>query len=159
MNISDNVIDGREVIDIVTRAEKADYHRVKAELEELREKLRYANGIARKRDCARAQDCIAQLDSQARDILNDLEDEFEDIDAFEELHSEMESATGGHPDNATAIAEDYWVDYVQQLMEDLGYMTKNADSVLVIDWEATANGVAQDWTHVTLNSGESFYIR
>ena len=159
MNISDNVIDGRSVIDIVTRAEKADYHRVKAEMGELREKLHYANGIAKKRGCARAQDCIAQLDYQARDILDELEDEFEDIDAFEELHSEMDSATGGFPEHATAISEDHWEDYVQQLMEDLGYMTKDADSVLVIDWEATARGVAQDWMHVTLDSGESFYIR
>ena len=159
MNISDNVIDGRDLCDLAQRVEDAEYHRIKNELEELREKASYAMQFAIKRRRAQAADCLMALREAARDIIENLEDEFEDIEAFEELYEEVERATGGYPQNATIVAEDHWEDYVQQLMSDLGYVNSDTDSVLVINWEATANGVANDWSHVTLESGESFYIR
>lgn len=44
-------------------------------------------------------------------------------------------------------------------MRDIGFWPDGADNVLVIDWTATANNVANDYSHVTLDNGYSFYIR
>jgi DNA repair exonuclease SbcCD ATPase subunit len=57
----------------------------------------------------------------------------------------------------TLIPESEWIDYVRDLAEDIGAVGKNSDWV-VIDWEATAKNMAQDYNTVTYQ-GEDYYVR
>lgn len=159
ISINDNVINGRDLVELVEKAKKAEYHRVYSELQDLKDKANYAMQFAKRRGKDAAYDCLLALRNQARDIMDDLDDDFEGIDAFEELLEGASNATGGHPENATIIAASYWEDYVKELVRDLGYINADADNVLVIDWEATANGIANDYTFVELEDGEEFFIR
>ena len=56
------------------------------------------------------------------------------------------------------IHRDYWVEYCQQLLEDIGYMPKDLPSWIVIDREATADNMEADY-HVVDFGGEDYLIR
>ena len=157
MNITDNYIDGREVEELVQRA-KDEYYPLRSALNDLLKKCYAAGRVYYKRRGANNR-CLDILIGQAEMLNADLDEEFEDIGSFEELYEEADRATGGHPEYAQIIAEDNWEDYVQQLMGDLGYLSEGGGNVLVIDWTATADNVANDYVHTTLDNGYSFYIR
>ena len=58
----------------------------------------------------------------------------------------------------TLIRYDNWVAYARDLTIDCGYMPSDIPSFLVIDWEATANNIAADYTTVDFD-GVEYYIR
>lgn len=56
------------------------------------------------------------------------------------------------------IPHEIWVDYVEDLLKDIGDIPNNLPSYIVIDWESTAENIAVDYTTVTYN-GDDYYIR
>lgn len=58
------------------------------------------------------------------------------------------------------IAEDYFEDYAQQLVEDLGMLPEGTSDVITsnIDWKGVAADLLHDYTSVRLD-GEDYYIR
>ena len=78
--------------------------------------------------------------------------EIEEIDNVEnELGSEFEYGV-------TLVDVDDWEEYVEELLEDTGYIPKDFPSWIEIDWKATANNVRQDYTEVTYQ-GNSYLGR
>ena len=78
--------------------------------------------------------------------------EIEEIDDVEnELGSEFEYGV-------TLVDVDDWEEYVEELLEDTGYIPKDFPSWIEIDWKATANNVRQDYTEVTYQ-GNSYLGR
>ena len=78
--------------------------------------------------------------------------EIEEIDSIEvELGSEFEYGV-------TLVDVDDWEEYVEELLEDIGYIPKDFPSWIEIDWEATANNVKVDYTEVTYQ-GNSYLGR
>lgn len=51
----------------------------------------------------------------------------------------------------TLIEEDEFEDFVEQDLEDCGYISKDFPKWIEIDWEATANNVRQDYSEVVYN--------
>lgn len=85
----------------------------------------------------------------------DWEDELEQI---EEINN-IEDSIGSEFDyGVTLVREDYWEDYVEDLLVEIGYLPKDLPSWIEIDWEATANNVKVDYTEVEYQ-GQTYYGR
>lgn len=81
---------------------------------------------------------------QAKAKLEDAEADFDqdELKELEELESEIPEWCHGN----TLIHESYWVDYVKQLLEDVGDLPKDLPSYVVIDWDATADNIKADYS-------------
>lgn len=73
------------------------------------------------------------------------QDELNQITCIDEIDNEM----GSEFNHGTIlIPEDDFTDYVIDLLEDCGYISKDFPSWIEIDWEATANNVRQDYSEI-----------
>ena len=91
------------------------------------------------------QDSDYELDFEVdfldyEDFLGEFPDIHEFYEFFNELNDDSEFESG-----TAIIHEDYWVEYVQELLEDIGDLPKDLPSYIVIDWKNTANNVMDDY--------------
>lgn len=84
-------------------------------------------------------------------------DDQDELDALIELREQCEDY-GDWRHGETLVAWSYWEEYVRQMCEDIGDIPRNIPDYIVIDWLATSDNIAQDYTEVTFD-GESYYIR
>lgn len=134
---SDKVIDSR---DVIARIE---------ELESEREDLESAIEEAEtEEDQQEAQKALEDWDSsEYGDELMALKYLQEECECYSDwVHGE------------SLISSYYWVDYVQELVSDIGDLPRDIPDYLVIDWEATAENIAADYSIVDFN-GQDYYIR
>lgn len=61
-------------------------------------------------------------------------------------------------ENNPLILKDDWVDYVQELCEEIGAVPRDTPSYIEIDWKATAENVRADYNSVEFN-GLTYYYR
>ena len=61
-------------------------------------------------------------------------------------------------DGATLIPESDWEEYVVDLLKDCGYISNDVPWWIVIDWAATADNVAADYSTVDYD-GDTYYYR
>ena len=76
----------------------------------------------------------------------DFEDELKEIEEIDDVENELGSE---FEYGVTLVDVDDWEEYVEELLEDTGYIPKDFPSWIEIDWEATANNVKIDYTEVT----------
>lgn len=89
------------------------------------------------------------------EFLSKWEDEISHINEINGLEKEIGSEFGH---GEYMIPSDEWEDYVQDLVQDCGYISKDFPSWIYIDWERTAKDVAYDYMVVTYQ-GEDYYVR
>lgn len=58
---------------------------------------------------------------------------------------------------ATLIADHYFTDYVQEMLQDCDVIPRDFPVYVEIDWDATARNVAVDYTTTTIQGREYFY--
>ena len=85
----------------------------------------------------------------------DFEDELKEIEEIDDVENELGSE---FEYGVTLVDVDDWEEFVEQDLEDIGYIPKDFPSWIEIDWEATANNVRQDYTEVTYQ-GNSYLGR
>ncbi|KKS05289.1 MAG: hypothetical protein UU59_C0051G0009 [candidate division WWE3 bacterium GW2011_GWE1_41_27] len=97
----------------------------------------------------------AQEDFEAAqaDLATWIEENQEELDELNGLEKEVSEWMHGN----TMIPESEWVSYVQDLADDLGAVG-DSHSWLVIDWEATADGVRMDY-HEVKYQGVTYLVR
>jgi len=111
------------------------------------------------------QDLIDELQAE-RDALEDnpeklLEWKEANEDELSELLSVREqgqSVTTEWEFGEALIRESYWVEYVQELLADIGDLPKDLPVYIAIDWEQTAKNIRVDYSEITFN-GETYLIR
>ena len=112
-------------------------------------------------DVIDSRDVIARIEELETDKALAFEDgedfDEEELDALIALREQCEDY-GDWSYGATLVAWSYWEEYVSQLCEDIGDLPRNMPDYIVIDWQATADNIAQDYTEVDFD-GESYYIR
>lgn len=97
-----------------------------------------------------AGDDLGEVDNEVEeqekleDFKNLWESELEDIQAIDDIEDVVSEFYSGE----VLIREDYFTDYVKDLLEDCGYIPKDFPSWIEIDWEATADNVRQDYMEV-----------
>ncbi len=83
------------------------------------------------------------------------EDELKEIEEIDDVENELGSE---FEYGVTLVDVDDWEEFVEQDLEDIGYIPKDFPSWIEIDWKATANNVRQDYTEVTYQ-GNSYLGR
>jgi hypothetical protein len=147
----DKIIDSRDVIARI------------AELEEEREA--YAEEVAT------AQDAVNDLDEETpdageaealRDALAALsvwdEDNGDELHALKSLADEAANYSRDWRHGETLIHGDYFIQYIEELLQDIYDLPRKLPDYLVIDWEATAKNIEHDYTSVDFD-GEEYLIR
>lgn len=83
------------------------------------------------------------------------QEEIDQITCIDEIEDEIGSEFDF---GVTLIPEDDFTDYVIELLEDCGYISKDFPSWIEIDWEATAENVKQDYSEIEYE-GETYLYR
>lgn len=88
-------------------------------------------------------------------------DEADELERLEKLLDELRGRGTSHdwggdtyPD--VLIADSHFPEYAQELAEDIGAIQRGV-SWIVIDWEATANGLKQDFRSVDFDGAEYWH--
>ena len=82
-------------------------------------------------------------------------------DLRDELQPLLDLKDEGIPDwnyGATLIPESDWEEYVEDLVKDCGYISNDVPWWIVIDWAATADNIAADYSTVDYD-GDTYYYR
>jgi len=100
---------------------------------------------------------LNDLEAEDGDGKDGLEaEEIERRDAIREL---LEDIGSEDDDGVTLIPEDGFVEYAQELAEDIGAVEDfSAWPATCIDWQAAANDLATDYSTVEFD-GESYYYQ
>ena len=81
-------------------------------------------------------------------------DNLEELEALRGLKDEVSEWDDGN----TLVPEDDWIDYVQELLIDIGDLPSDLPWYIEIDWEKTAENIAQDYGTVDY-MGATYYYR
>lgn len=92
-----------------------------------------------------------EIESWGEDWL----DEIDQIFCIDEIEDEIGSEFDF---GVTLIPEDDFTDYVTDLLEELGYISKDFPSWIEIDWEETADNVRQDYSEIEYE-GKTYLYR
>lgn len=69
----------------------------------------------------------------------------------------MENEVSEWDDGATLIAEEYWVEYVEDMLKDCGDLPQDIPHYIAIDWEQTAENIKEDYSYVEYQGTTYFY--
>ena len=89
-----------------------------------------------------------------------------DLEEFEQLTNILEELKGQGGDEQwqgdwypiTLISEVYFVEYAQELCQDIGAIPDDFPSYIEIDWEVTARNIQMDYSEVEID-GMTYYFR
>jgi antirestriction protein len=89
-----------------------------------------------------------------------------DLEEFEQLTNILEELKGQGGDEQwqgdwypiTLISEVYFVEYAQELCQDIGAIPDDFPSYIEIDWEVTARNIQMDYSEVDID-GMTYYFR
>ena len=84
------------------------------------------------------------------------EDDLQTIEEIDDLENEVSNSEWDY--GLTLIPERYFEEYVQDLITDCGYISKDFPSWIEIDWETTADNVKADYSEVEFR-GDTYYYR
>lgn len=124
--------------------------------------------IARVRELERDMEDAAEDDDAESEVMEDGEsikvnsafgaDEYRELCALRELSDEAEGYDADWLHGACLIKEDYFPEYCQQLLSDIGDLPRDIPHYIVIDWEATAENLKADYTAVDFD-GVTYLVR
>jgi hypothetical protein len=135
------------MVDISNRDDVIDSRDVIARIEELREEIEGIEG----------EDFDAgKVGGPDDPVSTELRDE---LAALEALADEASNYAADWTHGETLIRESYFVQYAQELADDIGAIDRNAKWPLsCIDWDKAANELKADYTEVDYD-GVSYWIR
>lgn len=103
-------------------------------------------------------DCYEEIRFQEEEIeswVEGWEDEISEVSDIDLIEDEVGSEFGY---GTTLVLDDYFTEFVEDMLKDLGYISKNFPTWIEIDWEATAENVKEDYIEVKyLNN--TYYAR
>lgn len=158
---TDDVIDSR---DVISRIEELE-----SEREDLASEVKDA--LAARDEAETAADMDGEDESsretfgEAVDALRSAESDLEtwdeekgeELTALKSLASEAEGCSDW-VHGATLIHDAYFPTYAEDLVSDIGDLPCDLPGYIVIDWEATANNIQQDYMSVDFD-GQTYWVR
>jgi hypothetical protein len=150
----DNVIDSRDVIQRIEELEDERDGYVSA-IEVAKQDASVLTGKNQEEEIEEAGNAIDKAEDDLRDWDNDNGDE---LKSLKSLADEGSNCSGDWIHGESLINDEYWVQYVQELLEDIGDLPKDLPHYIVIDWEKTAENIQVDYSSVDFD-GTTFWIR
>jgi hypothetical protein len=83
----------------------------------------------------------------------------DDYDEYKELKAICEAEGGEFTSGTTCIKDEYFEEYAEELVQEIGDMPNGVPSYIVIDWVATAENIKQDYTNFTIGNDTYWYRR
>ena len=113
-------------------------------------------------DTINIRDIIERIEA-LEDECDGLENECQELQTLLSIMDELNGQGGdeqwrGDWYPLTLIHENYFVDAMRQLMEDVGDIPHPFPSYIVIDWEATAENLRVDYSSVEIE-GHTYWFR
>lgn len=133
---TDNIIDSRDVIE---------------RIEELEDEIRSLIEERGYEEFDVEMELIDESDEEYWDLK-------EELDILKDLEEQCEQYAPDWEYGEALIHEDYFVDYCEQLLRDIGDLPNDIPWYIEIDWEATAENLKMDYSVVDFY-GETYYIR
>lgn len=148
-----------QVSDITERVEELDdeLDSLKQDVEDLTEEATEAEG-------EEDYDAAIEARDKAEKALRAWTEEWgEELAKLKALLEELCGYGGDHQWNGDwypqmLIDKEYFVDYAEQLVKDIGDVADNVPSYVVIDWKATADNLLADYSEVEIE-GRTYYYR
>lgn len=81
-----------------------------------------------------------------------------ELESLKKLSRECEGIASDWQYGEPLVRRSYWVEYVQQLLEDCGEIPSNLPHYIAVDWDATARNIEADYTSVDFD-GVEYLIR
>jgi hypothetical protein len=154
---SDDIIDSR---DIIERIEELQSERADLESAVESASLTLADALDPSSALATDKDEIEALQENLKDAREYLKD-WDGADELKALLALQEEAEGYAEDwhhGTPLVRESYFMEYCQEMLEDMGDLPKNFPSYIVIDWDATADNLKMDYTEVDFD-GVAYLVR
>lgn len=92
------------------------------------------------------------------DKRGDRSEAVKEYNELSDLEQSGESYASDWLHGETLINADYFAQYAEELVKDIGDLPRNMPGYLVIDWEATADNLKADYTEISFR-GSTFLIR
>lgn len=97
-------------------------------------------------------------DSALKDaVLALTEIDHEEYDMYVELKHLCDSESSEFNSGTTCILDEYFEEYAEELVIEIGDLPKTIPSYIVIDWTATASNIQQDYTSFVINNDTYWY--
>ena len=94
-------------------------------------------------------------EEEIQEWKEDWEDDLQEIDQIDKI----EYTLGNEFEyGVTLVREDYWEEYVEDLLIEIGYLPKDLPCWIEIDWASTAYNVKKDYEEV-LYQGDTYLGR
>jgi hypothetical protein len=94
-------------------------------------------------------------EEEIQEWKEDWEDDLQEIDQIDKIEYTLGSE---FEYGVTLVREDYWEEYVEDLLVEIGYLPKELPCWIEIDWVSTAYNVSQDYEEV-LYQGDTYLGR
>ncbi len=117
--------------------------------------------ISKGQDVVDSRDIIArikELEEERAALVDDIIVADVAADPYMKALAEECEGCGDWEHGATLIHESHWVEYVEDLVIDISDLPKNFATYIVIDWQATADNIAHDYSKVSWGE-DRYYIR
>ena len=102
---------------------------------------------------------IAEKESEIQECEFEYNKYAEELEELEALKEEISNNSDeGFEYGIQLIHENYIDDYLDELLEDCGYIPKDFPHWIEIDWQATYDNMKEDYNEIELN-GNTFYVR
>lgn len=88
-------------------------------------------------------------------VIEREEDEQDELDALYDLQEESSNV---FENEESFISDDYFEDYIEEMIKDAGYISQEFPSWIVIDWSETADNLKIDYTSYEFR-GTTYWAR
>jgi hypothetical protein len=160
---TNKVVDSRDVIKRLRDLED--------EREDLVDEIAEANQDLVDHDVARDPNAPDDPDdAQARKAISDRLEQYqtdltdwdglngEELAGLRKLNEEGEALTGEWTHGVSLINRTYWIEYVQELLTDIGDLPAKIPHYIAIDWDKTADNIEANYSELEWD-GETFLVR
>jgi uncharacterized protein (UPF0335 family) len=156
---TDDVIDSRDVIERIEELEDERQELVGA-IDGSQDDLKDAQDDTSvlQTDAAEESALFQKIGDAESALINWDEENGEELTALKNLADEGANESSDWAYGETLIHENYFTEYAQQLVEDIGDLPRGFPHYIVLDWEQTAENIKVDYSTVDFD-GETYYIR
>lgn len=153
-----DIIDSR---DIVSRFEELRDEResLESDVEEKEEAATdAADAVTDTGDEDAAQDARTAAEDARKALKEWDEENAEELEALKAICEEGSGQCSDWEHGETLIREDYFTEYAEELVKEIGDMPREIPSYIEIDWEATADNLKADYSTIEID-GTTYYHR